>query len=80
MKKANLIFIILLMYVNQVDAITFTSDTIIGTDDTTYDGQDITVDGCTLTVNGTHIFNSLTLTNSAKLTHSANTVSQVYKV
>jgi hypothetical protein len=51
-------------------AVTFTSDTVIGPGNFNYDGQDIVVIGCTLTVNGLlHSVHSLTLTNGAVLTH-----------
>ena len=51
-------------------AATFTSNVTIAEGDTTYDGQDIIVDGATATINGTHGFASLSLINSAVMTHS----------
>ena len=49
---------------------TFTTNTLISAVTTDYDGQDLVVSGCILTVNGSHLFNSLLLTNGALLTHS----------
>ncbi|VGO17042.1 hypothetical protein PDESU_05636 [Pontiella desulfatans] len=50
--------------------ITITTDTYIGLGNAVNDNADIVVSGCTLTVDGSHAFASLTLNNSAVLTHS----------
>ncbi|MBN1511470.1 MAG: immunoglobulin domain-containing protein [Phycisphaerae bacterium] len=56
-----------------LNAVTFTTDTLIAAGDAAYDGQDVVVDGCIVTINGYHPFNSLTVANGGTLTHSANT-------
>jgi hypothetical protein len=59
-------------------AVTFTSNTLIDTGNSAYEGQDLVVSNCTLTVNGPHGFNSLRVTGSGVVTHSAATTIQAY--
>ncbi|MFZ2808119.1 MAG: hypothetical protein WA081_17300, partial [Desulfosalsimonadaceae bacterium] len=59
-------------------AAVISSNTTINAEDTTYDGQPITVDGAyTLTINGAHHFESISLINGAKITHTSNSTAQV---
>ena len=51
--------------------ITLTTNTFIVAGDTSLDHADIVVTGCTLTLDGAHTFTSLTLNNSAVLTHTS---------
>jgi hypothetical protein len=76
-KNWMILALLLLAIAPQAIAAVFTSNTTINTGDLTYDGQDIVVKGCTLTVNGQHSFNSLTVTNSGVVTHSASVYNSV---
>lgn len=58
----------------------FTTPATLSETDTAYDSQDIAIDGTTVTIDGAHSFNSLLLTNSAVLTHSACTTTETHKL
>ncbi|MES9900661.1 MAG: hypothetical protein ABW148_16815, partial [Sedimenticola sp.] len=77
MKQTVIMVALLLLFLVSVQAsaaTTINTPTNIAGTDTTYEGQDLVVDGTTLNVEGSHSFNSLTLKNSAVLSHLASAV------
>jgi len=56
--------------------VAISSNTTINASNTSYDSLPITVDACTVTINGAHQFDSLSLINGAKITHSSNSTAQ----
>ena len=73
-----LIIFSMLISVNlsHAEVVVISQDITIAPDDTSYDNDSVTVDGCTVTIEGAHQFESLSLVNSATVTHSANSTSQ----
>ncbi|HPS54747.1 MAG TPA: hypothetical protein PLP05_04035, partial [Sedimentisphaerales bacterium] len=66
----KVMFVMFLLGVVPVQAVTFTTPVTIAENDTAYDGLDIIVNGCVVTINGTHSFASLTIQNSGAVTQS----------
>jgi len=62
-----------LLQATAVFAYDYTNITYISATDTNYDGKSILITDTNAVFDGSHTFNSLTLTNGAKLTHTANT-------
>ncbi len=56
----------------------FTTNTTIDSTNSLYEGQALIVDGCQVTINGTHLFESLTISNAGVVTHSAATTVAEY--
>ncbi len=57
-----------------------TEDTTISVGDRFYDSREMVVDGASVTIYGDHTFYSLTLKNSAILTHAATTTTEEYSL
>jgi len=62
--------LVLVGYTGAIQAVEFSSDTLIDTGDGRYRDQHIVVNGCTLTLNGEHQFRSLQVINGGVVTHS----------
>ncbi|MDA3926266.1 MAG: hypothetical protein PF904_16345 [Kiritimatiellae bacterium] len=59
---------------SEPDFFLIVEDTLIGENDMTYDGQEIVVNGCVATIDGVHVFDRLTLTNDAIVTHTSGSM------
>lgn len=55
-------------------------NTLIGENDMAYDGHEIIVDNCVATIDGVHVFDQLTLTNNATVTHSVGSMGMALTV
>lgn len=52
------------------DVVTFTNDTLVSFADTNFDGAAIVISNCTVKIDGVHTFESVSVQNGGKLTHT----------